>query len=40
MRTEVKYKFDHDHNLLTMFDSQKSDGQNLVGHCHKYDKLD
>ena len=40
MRTEVKYKFDHDHNFLTMFDSQKSDSQNLFGHCHKYDKLD
>ena len=40
MRTEVKYKFDHNHNLLTIFDSQKSGGQNLVGHCLKYDSSD
>ena len=37
---KLKYNFDHDHNLLPMFDSQKNDGQNLVEHSHKYDKLD
>ena len=37
---KLKYNLDHDHNLLTMFDSQKNDGQHLGGHSHTYDKLD
>ena len=40
LEQKLKFNFDHDHNLLTMFDSQKNDGQNLAGHSHKYDKLD